>query len=527
MESKKKQLDLINTHTINPPRSTSEQLKERESQELVIGLSGPVGSGVNLVTDMTKQLLEEIGYEVVLVKISNLIVKASSDLLNEPIDTTLKGRARYDSLQTGGDKLRSELQTEILSELAIKEIITHRKSQQSKITGGNSPSIKEFIPHKTAYLIDQLKHPDEVALLRIVYGNLFYLVGVLASQEQRLLTLKDEGLNQSDAAHVMERDRKENIKHGQQLEKTLHLSDYFIRNSHANRSVLKNRVNRLLKLIHGENGVTPTLDEYGMYVAYAAGLKSACLSRQVGAAIADTNGNIVSSGCNDVPKARGGLYTYSDSQMDNRCVHKGYCFNDRHKDKLKEQIQELLREELNLKSEEAERIAAKIKSSSRLSDLIEFSRAVHAEMDAITTVARLGNASIVGGTLYSTTFPCHNCARHIIASGISKVIYIEPYEKSLALDLHGDDITLDSVESIDTNNKVSFLHFEGVSPRQYQNFFLPKSDRKENGKAISTALHSSGKVSPEYLDSYVDFELKVLQNIERLTATRTSGNETP
>lgn len=36
----------------------------------------------------------------------------------------------------------------------------------------------------------------------------------------------------------------------------------------------------------------------------------------------------------------------------------------------------------------------------------------------------------MGTTLYATMYPCHNCARHIVAAGIRKVIYIERYGES-------------------------------------------------------------------------------------------------
>lgn len=43
-----------------------------------------------------------------------------------------------------------------------------------------------------------------------------------------------------------------------------------------------------------------------MYSAYAASLQSACLSRQVGAALLDDEGNLLAVGKNDVPKSGGG-----------------------------------------------------------------------------------------------------------------------------------------------------------------------------------------------------------------------------
>jgi deoxycytidylate deaminase len=101
-------------------------------------------------------------------------------------------------------------------------------------------------------------------------------------------------------------------------------------------------------------------------------------------------------------------------------------------------------------------------------NLIEFGRSAHAEMDAIVTAARNGVA-IGGTTLYCTTFPCHECAKLIVDSGIKKVVYIEPYPKSLALQLHKDAITTESTTS--GKRKVVFEPFAGVGPGRYREFF--------------------------------------------------------
>jgi hypothetical protein len=52
-------------------------------------------------------------------------------------------------------------------------------------------------------------------------------------------------------------------------------------------------------------------------------------------------------------------------------------------------------------------------------DITEFGCSVHAEMEALLACARSGR-SARGAILYTTTFVCHNCTRHIIAAGISK-----------------------------------------------------------------------------------------------------------
>jgi deoxycytidylate deaminase len=91
---------------------------------------------------------------------------------------------------------------------------------------------------------------------------------------------------------------------------------------------------------------------------------------------------------------------------------------------------------------------------------------VHAEMDAILNCARSNN-STQGATLYVTTFPCHNCAKHIVAAGIKEVMFVEPYPKSKALDFHRDSITLEKGDK----NKLRFKPFVGIGPRNFINLF--------------------------------------------------------
>jgi hypothetical protein len=127
--------------------------------------------------------------------------------------------------------------------------------------------------------------------------------------------------------------------------------------------------------------------------------------------------------------------------------------------------------------------------------------------------------------LFTYTFPCHNCARHIVAAGISLVYFLEPYEKSLASELHGDAIDIDgqsgslgTVNTQDDAPRVQFFHFEGVAPRQYLNMFTPAGDRKDpkTGKAVSVNVRIAEKKVPEYLDDYREYELKVVEHLSRI-----------
>ena len=248
-----------------------------------------------------------------------------------------------------------------------------------------------------------------------------------------------------------------------------------------------------------------------MYTAFSASLKSACLSRQVGAAITDDEGTILATGCNDVPKFGGGLYN-ADSLSDKRCFNNGkQCHNDKHKRLLQQEITKILSEK---GITEAPLLASEIIENSKAKSLIEYSRAIHAEMDAITSLARNSSYNTLHKTLFCTTYPCHVCARHIVSAGIKRVVYIEPYEKSLALQLHGDSIC-HANSNAETPSKVVFENFEGVSPKRYAKFFGYNQKRKDdrNGEAIDYTVVDSSHVDPQYLDSYVEYETKVVDEI--------------
>ena len=58
--------------------------------------------------------------------------------------------------------------------------------------------------------------------------------------------------------------------------------------------------------------------------------------------------------------------------------------------------------------------------ATRLGELIEFSRAVHAEMECLLVAARQGK-NTKGTRMFVTTFPCHFCARHIVSAGVDEV----------------------------------------------------------------------------------------------------------
>lgn len=526
----------------------SEILSKRKSNELVMGFAGPVGCGLSQVVGEHKFALENEGYTVHIIKLSKVIEDyLEKENINSELESDLNlskyttSAKRILRLQEGGNRMRKSSGS-ILAQHAISQIVMLRGEQRDTIEGTSKDktenqqeeikNIMSFVPRRTAYLIDQIKNQDEVSLLRLVYGDLFQLIGIISIEEKRKTRLlTSDNVASGEISILIERDRKQKEKHEQQLDKALQMADFFISTDHGGILALKKKIARFLGLLHGRNGLTPTAQEYGMYAAYSAGLKSACLSRQVGAAIADSNGKIVSTGCNDVPKPLGGLYVAEDDTNDRRCVHHEaqVCFNDREKKTHKANIEAALK---NLKDENNNplininnigNILDKIYEASHIEDLTEFSRAVHAEMDAIISLARSGTPGIVGANLFTTTFPCHSCARHIVAAGIVKVYYIEPYEKSLAKKLHSDAIAFEIEDDdvarsqvIPPRTLVKFIHFEGVAPRQYPNMFLMgDKKRKQDGIVIKIVPHDAPKITGEFLDSYREFETKVVDKLSK------------
>lgn len=507
-------------------------LEGRQSKELVLAFAGPIGCGTNLVVKEAKATLEAVGYQVYVIKLSKIIDehmnKGTVRIDPELYSDRSKSVQQIMRHQDGGNALRA-LSPSRLAELAIQELHLLRREQMKALDYEGEPN--DFVPPRTAYLIDQIKHPDEVVMLRTVYRKLFHLIGVISVAERRRHRLQSViRANTSELSELMERDRRQEDDNGQQLDKALKLADFYVSTDAGTTIALQRKLRRFIGLLHGENGVTPTEQEYGMYAAYSAGLKSACLSRQVGAAVTDVQGRVISTGCNDVPKASGGLYTAQDGPHDRRCVHREeqVCFNDREKLSHKSDIRQALSQLKNdnaeplIPSAQLDNVLEAIYSASHIDDLTEFSRAVHAEMDALIALARLGTGGVVGGNLYTTTFPCHSCARHIVAAGIRKVYYIEPYEKSLAKKLHGDAIAFESEDDEadgfkrqnDPIDSVKFIHFEGVTPRQYLNFFsMTKRKDGKTGEVIKIMPREAPKSVGEYLDNYRDFEVKVVEKL--------------
>lgn len=444
---------------------------------LVFGLSGQIGSGISFVRDKLAQSVSTYGYEPVPIVVSSVILnklfdtldlvaegESDKSVLSEPI-------RRVRRLQCRGNILREQFGNEAIASLALSHVIYpwfEKNGWQKRV----------------AFMVDSLKHPDEIHFLREVFGKAFYAIGVVTSDSvrmDRLISQKD--YSEKDFHTISKIDADENEMFGQKAVKTITESDYFIANDFSTKASLTTEIQRLLRLAFSISVETPRQDEYGMNLAARSALRSGCLSRRVGSAIVSAKGDVLATGRNDVPQFGGGLYT-SESKHDQRCWTKAArCYNSLHKKRLIDELLKIFQDCIQFDSNVEDEIRSKLVASG-IRDLIEFSRAVHAEMDAIISVARQGHSGLVGSTLYCSTYPCHSCARHIIDAGIVRVVYLEPYEKSLARTLHSDAIC-DPLRGKEAN-KIPFELYGGAAPRRYDQFFGYPKDRKDSdGRAIN------------------------------------------
>ena len=493
-----------------------------EGPEIVIGLVGAVGADLEAVTTLIESELAGADYATSVVRVSDLLKSLGhQEVLRHAISARLPEDERIDRLMDAGDRLRRDAGR---GDAAALLSIARMRDLRRAVTGSERVGALRH-----AFVLRSLKHPHEVDTLREVYGQAFFAVSVYAPRSARRQALAraiarsrhdfDENSHITRADGLIDRDEKAaGDSLGQNVRDAFPAADIFLDATDPQR--LRLQVARMVELLLGHPFRTPTLAEYVMFHALAASLRSADLSRQVGAVITSDDGDIIAAGCNEVPKAGGGSVwetgASEEDPFDDRDFRIGYDSSARMKQQLVgEMLSRLakagwLRPDLSdATSEDLVELAlfkgqAPILKGTRADNLLEFGRIVHAEMAALSVAARRG-LPVRGATLYCTTFPCHMCARHIIAAGIQRVVYIEPYPKSLAKELYRKAVRLHGEEGSESSRAVDFLPFTGVAPRRYHDLFAMRPRKNSRGLALEWGPRHAMPRVPGRTD-YIDRE---------------------
>lgn len=526
---------------------------KNQEVELIFALAGPVGTDFDFVAATLRDSLKAVLYSSEVIKLSRFLreYRLSEGLLPIDLTSTFEDE-RIREHQRAGNALRKALDDN--AALAIRAIraITedHLATQAGEKAGYKAP-------RRHAYILDSLKRPEEVHQLRQVYGPGVFLIGVVSPRNARIQRLssiiaKSRGSAEvkewvTAATNLVDIDEKEDLEFGQNLSDTFPLADLFVAigpDAGKSQENVKTQVNRFVRLIMGANDTTPTAEESAMFHAFGAAVRSGSLARQVGAALANVRGDILSVGCNDVPRAGGGIYWETD-HYDHRDIRKKRDSSQEHEEQIVEEILDAFAESgwISEKPTVTEAIASLEKA--RVVNLLEFMRAIHAEMDALLTAQRNG-VSALHTTLFCTTFPCHECAKLIIGAGVSRVVYIEPYPKSRVADMYKTEIAMESFKALCNSceagstssnecsscgskdlielktgwcvecgslHRVEFEPFVGIGPRRYLEFFVMISTEglkfKRKDKAGYRLSWTPAQRSPMFPLSYLEKEISL------------------
>jgi len=449
--------------------------------ELFFALVGPVGADLGSLQRALTKELATLDYELCPTphRLIELLFKLNAWTKLKKVASADPSK-RYPPLMDAGNEFRTRIKrADAMALFAAADIWANERKRRDDPLPGR------------AHIFRSLKRPEEVETLRSIYGSALVVVAAYAPPEARRDAIsaeiaQKEGGRAEDyfaqAEQLIARDRDEaEVEYGQRLSMTFPLADVFL--DVSDKRKLRANTRRFIELLFGNPFRTPSREEYAMFQAHGAALRSADLSRLVGAAITSSDGEVIALGTNEVPKPGGGLYWEGDDP-DARDFNLEQDTSRELKIRALAQILERVGKPphslIKGRSPNYQELARgmwRTLDGTDIASVTEWGRTVHAEMAAITDAARRG-VPLQGTVMYTTTFPCHNCARHIVAAGIRRVIFVEPYPKSLARDLHMDAITVEGEDEWPRN--VNFSQFVGVGPRMYRTLFTPIPDSRRN-----------------------------------------------
>ena len=210
---------------------------------------------------------------------------------------------------------------------------------------------------------------------------------------------------------------------------------------------------RYVSLMQHPGLVLPTIDERCMQVAQAAKLNSGCISRQVGAVVSDSKGNILSIGWNDAAATDSNECISCIRRSFNKLVCRddelAYSYYELYKPEFRKKLIDIMKKMCLTNDEEmteepteellyafAENVKAKAQGiplafcfkdifSSMTHDHNQVhTRAQHGEENALEACDK---SRCIDGTLYTTSSSCELCAKKALSYNIKRIVYIEPY----------------------------------------------------------------------------------------------------
>lgn len=500
-----------------------QKVENRKTDELIFAFVEPMSGGAKKALTNLKEILESPPFSY---KINEILTR---DILEDekknkniqecdyPPGDILKhenAKSIY-RLQQWGNILRRRFGNDYLAKQIIRKIAKYRQSYGYEAASSTAVSVPK--PLRVAHLVRSLKHEAELQLLKTVYGNMLFVLAVSTDYENRFKNYfpaqspeQEKKDMRREFDYLSSIDQDDGNEYGQRVRKVFYQADIFLNGSIE----LEKELRRFINILFDQYIYVPRHDECMMHSAFTASMMSTCLSRQVGAAISNENHELLSIGWNDIPRYGGGLASEEGDDLEREalCKTKGKCNSNKKIKELVSNIYEKLHDNAIIKRVSKEKFSSILFETS-LTNLIEFSRSIHAEMEAILSVAREGKSGLRGASLYVTTYPCENCVKHILACGISRVFYIEPYPKSRAHEFFGEFVYNDSKDSKELKGKkLELIQYVGVSPRSFLFLYKTRERKDKDGNLI----HRNNAPWPKtnvFLDGFTIYEAKIASEV--------------
>ncbi|MVT53906.1 hypothetical protein GPL17_25875 [Bradyrhizobium yuanmingense] len=181
--------------------------------ELFFGLVAPVGVDLDMI-------IEVLNTELILQKYDTSIIQVTEIMRDVPSNIVLKDEPYLDRINSRieyADEICSRVEREdALAAITITAIQSIREGLNRELSEkkgtplpSDSKALQEALQQpisQRAYILRQFKRPKEIALLRQVYGKLFFQISAYSSPAERELLLKKKikasnfgGLEESEA----------------------------------------------------------------------------------------------------------------------------------------------------------------------------------------------------------------------------------------------------------------------------------------------------------------------------------------
>lgn len=318
------------------------------------------------------------------------------------------------------------------------------------------------------FVIDTFKNPFEIEYFRR-HCNSFFLIGLLRDPDNRKTSL----LEKLDAASVEAIEKREKGKlfdndaerlTSQDIDECIRRSDMFIYNQESKPRLfehLKFGVIKLVTLTQSPGCVTPTLDERCMQLAMTVRLASGCISRQVGAVVVDKARRVCGLGWNDVPKGQVPCALRTCGELTNAAVRRAFSDTESSQ-RFRDHIGRLAQ------VDEPYCFRSEWSSLNEVPKEAQYTRALHAEENALLQAIGQAGSSLHGATLYTTDRTCTLCAKKAYQLGLDRIVYIDEYY----------DIAIE--QTIKAGDRVIVIErFSGVIGAAYHRLYTAPMPEKE------------------------------------------------